>query len=287
MTPGSDPSRRPSRSSTRGAAELEQLSLWEGGSAPPHKRRKAPSRKKTSATASNPELSGIVGREILRGELNPAFWAIALAESDGSRDHAITCYARLRLASLEGETHSRKLKEEALDARRRAGFRESPIIYTASPLPAELARPTLMKKTIPSNRRRHRLSLFWLLTCALGLSGAASAATHHYQGAFPEFIGGILLSVCLSIGPLLAICFTTLHFCAPRTRPIVRHLIPATACAAACASLLYGLLVIKTRIEGIQSTRSASRPPTRVFPTAADSNALNSIAGTGEQKHAP
>jgi hypothetical protein len=286
MTPGSDTSRRPPRSSTRAAAELEQLSLWEGSCATPNKRRKAPPRKKTSATSCNPELSGIVGREILRGDLNPAFWAIALAESDGSRDHAITCYARLRLASLEGGIQSRKLKEEALEARRRAGFRESPIIYTASPLPAELARP-LMKKTIPSNRRRHRLSLFWLLTCALGLSGAASAATHHYQGAFPDSIGGILLSASLSIGPLLAICFATLHFCAPRTRPIVRHLMPATACAAACVSLLYGLLVIKTRIEGIQSTRSASRPPTQVFPAAADSNTLNSIAGTGDGKHAP
>jgi hypothetical protein len=266
--------------------EAEQLSLWEGGAPPPSKRRKSPSRKKSTPTVTISEVSGIVGREILGGSLNPAFWAIALAESDGSRDHAITCYARLRLASLEGETHGRKLKEEALEARRRAGFRENPA-GAARPLPAELARPNQLKKSFPGNRRRNRLSLFWLLTCAIGLSGASSAATHHYRNAFPDSIGGLLLSACLSIGPLLAISFTTLHFCVPRTRPIIRRILPATACTAACASLLFGLLVIKDRIEGIQYARSTTRPPVQILPSAADSANLGSIARTSDAEHSP
>lgn len=286
MTSGLDRTRPSSRAPSTSAADAEQLSLWEGG-APPPKRRKSPSRKKAIPPVNNPEVSRIVGREILGGDLDPAFWAVALAESDGSRDHAITCYARLRLASLEGETHGRKLKEEALEARRRAGFRENPAIPTANPLPAQIAQPTKLRKTIPSNRRRHRLSLFWLLTCALGLSGASSAAISHYHHAIPDSIGGLLLAACLSIGPLLAISFTTLHFCAPRSRPVIRHLIPATASAAACASLLFGLLVIKTRIEGIQTVRPAHRPPAQILPSVADSANLNSIAGTGDAEHAP
>lgn len=278
MTSLPDTSRHSSRPASRVAADIEQLSFWENSPPPPPKRRKPSSPKKARPVPSDPEISCLVGKEILGGSLDPAFWALALAESDGSRDHAISCYARLRLESLEGETQGRKLKREALEARRRAGFRENPTSAVDSAPPAVAPRPTKYKKIITNHRRSHRLSLFWLLTLALGISGSFSAASRHFQPALPGSMGGLMLSACLSIGPLLAVAFATFHFCAPRTRPVIRHLIPVTTCAAAFASLYFGLLVIKARTEFTHRSTPSPPPVTRAFPFAEQSANLSSIA---------
>lgn len=278
MTASPDKCRPTSRSSKRAADAAEQLSFWESNPPSQPKRRKSSSAKRAKPPACDPEVSSIVGKEILAGTLDPAIWALALAESDGSRDHAITCYARLRIESLEGQTHGRRLKREALEVRRRAGFRESPAALLTKAPPVEFPLPSRRRKIITNQRRRHRISLFWLLTLALGISGALSAASRHYLSGMPESIGGLVLSACLSVGPLLAVAIATFHFCMPRTRPVIRHMMPVTTCAAACASLCFGLSVIKARADSIHGTRPSDQPVESSTLSAGQPEGMGSIA---------
>jgi hypothetical protein len=266
--------------------DTEQLSFWESSSPP--KRRKAATSRKAVLPISDPEVSGIVGKEILGGRLDPAIWALALAQSDGSRDHALTCYARLRLESLEDECHGRRLKQEALEARRRAGFRENPLPPSCLETRFDITeiRPIKPKKAATGNRRRYRISLFWLVACALGISGASSAASRHFHSAFPELMDSFTLPASLAIGPLLAVFFAVLHFCTPSSRPTIRHVIPLTACGAACASLCFGLLLIKSGVERAYNP-PPSPPPAKALPLALESRSQTNLAATQEMEPPP
>lgn len=217
-----------------------QLSFWES-SAP-----SAPSPKKLSKAAAtklvsnlNPEISSIVGSEIINGNLKPATWALALAYSNGSHDQAMTHYARLRLESLSDCATDTRRKEQALEARRRAGFKKM-----TTPLP----RLYLGNLTPPGMRNRKRIALspLWLLGLWLCGTAACAAVTRYYSENF--YLPGSRLNIPASIGvtALLMFVIVTMHLLIPRTRLFLRYAIPLGAWTAACTSCYFGLMILKS-----------------------------------------
>jgi len=221
------------------AAEA-QLSFWET-SAP-----SAPSPKKLSKAAVtklvsnlNPEISSTVGSEIISGNLQPATWALALAYSNGSHDQAMTHYARLRLESLTDCALETKRKEQALEARRRAGFRKMTI-----PLP----RLYLGNLTPPGMRNRRRISLspIWLAGLWLSATAACAAITRFYSEISYEPANRISVPGSIGIAALLVLSLVMLHLLIPRTRLLIRYTIPLGAWTAACTSCYFGLMILKS-----------------------------------------
>lgn len=217
-----------------------QLTFWETD-AP-----KSPAQKRQPKSAAAPTLllpQGItskVGTEIIRGELNPSAWALALAESGGSHERAMTQYAKLRLEELSLHADHYIRKEEALEARRKAGFKKAPT-PPKRPISESLPKP----KT--KNRRRSGIARLWLFGFWLGLSGTLAAASRYYSESsgnswFRIDIGSSLLfAACLCLVPVL------LHFAIPKSRFAIRQLLPLGAWATATASFMFGIMILSNR----------------------------------------
>lgn len=95
-----------------------QLGFWE---TPPPASSPSPRRKQPHARSSTAptEVARKVGEEILGGDLSPAEWASALADSGASDGRAVAEYARRRMDSL-GEQHIRaERKELEMEMRKR------------------------------------------------------------------------------------------------------------------------------------------------------------------------
>ncbi len=222
----------------RKAGEV-QLSFWET-SAP-----SAPAPKKLSKAAvtklvSNlsPEISSTVGSEIISGKLKPATWALALAYSNGSHDQAMTHYARLRLESLSDCASDTKAKEQALEARRRAGFKKM-----TTPLP----RLYLGKLTPPGMRNRRRISLspLWLAGLWISFTAACAAITRFSSENFNDPGSRVGVPASLAIATLVVTTLVMIHLLLPRTRLLLRYAIPFGAWTAACTSCYFGLMILK------------------------------------------
>jgi hypothetical protein len=121
--------------------------------------------RETESGAGSPQLLRQVGMEVLREQLDPAAWAQALVESQGSRDDAISHYARFRLESLAEEAGERSGKKKNLEVRRRKSFRD----YRSVPHlpPGELAERSAVSFVD---------ALFWHLVAMVGMMGCAMAA---------------------------------------------------------------------------------------------------------------
>ncbi len=216
-----------------------QLSFWET-SAP-----SAPAPKKLSTEAVtklvsnlNPEISSLVGSEIISGKLQPATWALALAYSNGSHDQAMTHYARLRLELLSDSATDIKAKEKALEARRRAGFKKMTV-----PLP----RLYLGKHTPKGMRNRKRISLspIWLGGLWISATAACAAFTRYASENFQDPTTKIGIPGSLALAALLVMTLVMIHLLLPKTRLLLRYAIPFGAWTAACASCYCGLMILK------------------------------------------
>ncbi len=234
----------------------DQLSFWETEAprAPKAPKRSRAAGKKLVSKVS-PALSSTVGMEIMRGEMNPATWAMALAYSNGSRDHAITHYARLRLEDLAEIADFKNNKEAALEARRRSTFRKAP---TPPPRPYSGNLPTPKK----SNRRRSRLSPLWLAGFWLGAAGALASATRNYSESFGNPGLRIGLSGSIGIAASLICLIVIAHLTLPGTRSAIRHLVPVGAWCAAAVSF-YCALMIMERASAVPRTRIVSSLPAK------------------------
>jgi hypothetical protein len=204
-------------------------------------------KKKAKTTAKQirslpPQITSKVGSEIIRGELQPSAWAIALAESDGSHDRAITHYAKIRLDALSEHSDHCIRKEQALEARRRAGFRKAPT-------PPKRPISTNLPKPKSPNRRRFRISPLWLFGFWLGASGTLAAASRYYAESADKPNLRIDIGSSLIIAAIATLLPVFLHFAIPRTRLLIRHLLPYGAWATAAASFTFGVMILSKRSE--------------------------------------
>ncbi len=235
----------------------DQLSFWETEApAPPRTPKRSKVAAKKVLSKLDHTLSSTVGKEIMHGDMNPATWAMALAYSNGSRDHAITHYARLRLEDLSEIAEFKNNKEAALEARRRSTFRKAP---TPPPRPYSGNLPTPKK----SNRRRARLSPLWLGGFWLGAAGALASATRNYSESLD--LPGLRIGLTGSIGIAASIvCLVViLHLTLHRTRTAIRHLVPVGAWCAAVVSFYCGLMIMERASAGPRSAvvSSSSKKP--------------------------
>jgi hypothetical protein len=191
-----------------------------------------------------------VGNEIIEGKLQPATWALALAYSNGSRDQAMTHYARLRLESLADQSTETKLKEQALEARRKAGFRKMtvplPRLYLGNLTPAGMR-----------NRRRISLSPVWLAGLWLSGTAACAAISRFYSESFYDPSSRISVSGSIGIIALLLMAIIMLHLLIPKTRLLIRYAIPMGAWTAACTSCYFGLMILKSNNSGNLTDRGS------------------------------
>lgn len=246
-----------------------QLSFWEAtASTSPPETHPGPSRAKrrvgtasTSFKVLDPEVSGLVGNEILEGRLQPAAWAMALANSSGSRDEAVSHYARLRLESLSSENQFRKRKLAALESRRSSGFKK---------LIPEPSAPSRL------NQKRERLNLppFWLAAMWLSVTGACSSAVRLFLSDSNRFIAHAGISPHVALGAALVCLAVVVHVAIPRARMLVRTVLPFGTCALAFASFSFGVMILKySAFEDHQpsnATAASTAPASRIRKGADD-----------------
>lgn len=258
------------RSSRKRSDEGAQLSLWDVAPAPepapaPRKRREKPAAAPLFKVL-DPEVSGLVGNEILEGRLQPAEWAMALANSSGSRDEAVTHYARIRLQSLADETHQRRQKRDALEFRRSSGFQKLP------PEPPPLAR---------INQRRG-LHPFWLGSMWLAVSGACASAVRLFLADSPLFIAHAGIAPHIAFGAVLVCIAVALHFVIPRVRMLLWQVLPVATCLTAIASFGFGVRILQRSVFEthqnshaplVKSAPVQSAPDDKLFQTAKSSEA--------------
>lgn len=238
MSSAASSSRERSSTSRKRRDAAGQLSFWDSA-APASEPSPAPVRNKRRASTSSPaikvldpEVSGLVGNEILQGRLQPAVWAMALANSSGTHDEAVTHYARLRLQSLASENELRRQKQDALESRRSSGFQKLP------PEPPPQARV---------NQRREKLVLhpFWLGSMWLAVSGACSSAVRLFLPDSTLFIAHAGIAPHIALGAALVCLAVMVHLVIPSARLLIRSLLPVGTCALAIASFSFGVLLLQ------------------------------------------
>lgn len=240
MASSTSSSKRASTSSRKRREEAGQLCFWQGPASveelPPVPSRSRAKRRESSAKPPtrilDPVLSNQVGSEILEGRLQPAVWAMALANSNGSRDEAVTHYARLRLQSLSEESRLRKQKQDALESRRSSGFQKLP------PEPPHQAR-------VNQRRTGLGLHLFWLGSMWLAVSGACASAVRLFLSDSPLFIVHAGIAPHIALGAAIVCLAVVIHLVIPSARLLLRALLPAGTCAMALASFSFGFLILQ------------------------------------------
>lgn len=108
----------PTTTRKRPKAPADQLAFWENEPSPAP-RSQAVSRRSKKAPPPSREVARRVGVEILEGNLSPAEWAAALADSEGSNSRAISEYARRRIEMLEDLDSLARRKETEKETRMR------------------------------------------------------------------------------------------------------------------------------------------------------------------------
>ncbi len=257
------PTSSPGKSSTSSRKcrdEAGQLSFWEASvpvaEAPPAPAKVRAKRREPASVPTikvlDPVLSNLVGNEILDGRLQPAVWAMALANSNGTRDEAVTHYARLRLQSLSEDSQLRKQKQDALESRRSSGFQKLP------PEPPPKARV---------NQRRVGLGLhpFWLGSMWLAVTGACASAVRLFLSDSPLFIAHAGIAPHIAFGASLVCIAALVHFVIPKLRLFLSHALPLVACATALASFSFGVLILqRSMLDGSSKANTPVAKESRV-----------------------
>lgn len=130
---------------------------------------------------ANRELVELVSLEIFRNELEPALWSAALAVTGGSREAALTEYARLRVRQLaiERPPASRVFEGRLLKTGRR--------IRSAQDLLA------LMNRGGCNNLPKPKLSIPWLALLMTGTTASAVCASQLLAPGTLDYLKSTLL----------------------------------------------------------------------------------------------
>lgn len=126
--------------------------------------------------------------EVLRDQLDPVAWAQALVESQGSRDEALSCYARVRLSSLTEEETEQSGKKTNLEERRRESFRD----FESVPVlpPGDVEERSLISLVD---------ALFWHVVAMVGMMGCVLAAGLLWPVLKLNFSWQVLIVVVMSL----------------------------------------------------------------------------------------
>lgn len=144
------------------------------------------------------EITERVGQEILRGELEPAAWATALATSGGNHQEALAAYARIRIRKLAMERRSRQAKSRSFEARR---LNTCLGIKTVQDLLNRSNRGGQM------NLLRPKVSVNWLLILMIGSTGSFACLARLLEPLIPDRHEkmALLAAPMMGIGIVLAV----------------------------------------------------------------------------------
>jgi hypothetical protein len=145
------------------------------------------------------EVTEQVGREILESRLDPAVWALALAECNGRKHEAIAVYTRLRTRQLSKVHRLQHVKNRSFETRR-----------IAKCMGDNATRESLAKTiqdmlyntrgTKSGNFAKPRLSLVWLALLFVGTAGSVASMGRLLAPRLPEYILDPLVFVSILCG---------------------------------------------------------------------------------------
>jgi hypothetical protein len=223
------------------------------------------------------EVTEQVGREILESRLDPAVWALALAECNGRKQEAIAVYTRLRTRQLSKVHRLQHVKNRSFETRRIAKcMGDSATRESLAKTIQDMLYNTRSAKG--GNFAKPRLSLIWLALLCVGTAGSVASLGRLFAPQLPEFIVDplVFLSILSGIGAVWAAL--VLRFFLPKRWIMLgwnSGLI--LACNVACLSSLFlGTKVIRRAI----ATDSVAIPGlVRPAPSKPDT-AANDIRGS-------
>ncbi len=195
------------------------------------------------------EVTRQVGREILESRLDPAVWAMALAECNGKRQEAIAVYTRLRTRQLTKLHRLQNVKNRSFETRRIAKcMGDNATRESLAKTIQEMLYHT--RGTKGGNFAKPRLSLVWLSLLFVGTAGTVSSLGRLLAPQLPEFIVDPLVFVSILSGIAAVWGALVLRFFLPKRWVMLAWnsgLI--IACNVACLSSLFlGTKVIRRAI---------------------------------------
>lgn len=195
------------------------------------------------------EVTEQVGREILESRLDPAVWALALAECNGRKQEAIAVYTRLRTRQLSKVHRLQHVKNRSFETRRIAKCM------------GDNATRESLAKTIQDmlyntrgakggNFAKPRLSLIWLALLFVGTAGSVASVGRLFAAKLPEYLLDPLVFVSILCGIGAVWAALVLRFFLPKRWIMLGwNSGLVIACNVACLSSLFlGTKVIRRAI---------------------------------------
>lgn len=200
-----------------------------------------------------------VGREILNGDLHPACWAKALAESEGGHDAALAAYARMRSVELTRLVKGEAEKKKMLACRVARAYRE-PVEPPQMMHPVSLERPVGVKGAMDA--------MFWHCVAIVGAVGCLLGAQLIWPGVAAHLTVDriILIVFAFQLFPVLGwVAAGRNGFYSALSYAQATHL---SACVAVAASFGLGayLLVQSGKIGAPSTPEETPRPLLVVMP---------------------
>jgi hypothetical protein len=209
--------------------------------------RKQP--KDAGMSSASLEVTEQVGREILESRLDPAVWALALAECNGRKQEAIAAYTRLRTRQLSKVHRLQHVKNRSFETRRIAKcMGDNATRESLAKTIQDMLYNT--RSTKGGNFAKPRLSLIWLALLFVGTAGSVASLGRLFAPQLPEFIVDPLVFVAILAGIGAVWAALVLRFFLPKRWIMLgwnSGLI--IACNVACLSSLFlGTKVIRRAV---------------------------------------
>lgn len=192
-----------------------------------------------------------VGREVLTGDLQPACWARALAESEGGHDAALATYARLRSAELTRQVQEETRKKRQLACRVARAYCE-PAAEVPQMEPIVFGKPTGIRGAMDA--------IFWHCVAIVGAVGCLLGAQLVWPGTAAHLtVERILLIVfAFQLFPVLGwVAAGRNGFYSALSYPQATHL---SACVAVVASFGLGAYLL-LHADTLETPRAVEQTP--------------------------
>jgi hypothetical protein len=134
------------------------------------------------------EIYSRIGKEVLQERLEPAAWARALADCQGSRDEALTHYVRYRAEGLQKVEQRQVIRGSEVEQRKVDSFRD----FQAEPIAHHsLAGETGATSVVDS--------LFWHVVAVVGMIGCLLAVGLLWPGLGFQLSWNVAVTVVLAM----------------------------------------------------------------------------------------
>jgi hypothetical protein len=165
--------------------------------------------------AAAAEVTRQVGREILESRLDPAVWALALAECNGRKQEAVAVYTRLRTRQLSKVHRLQRVKNRSFETRRIAKcMGDNATRESLAKTIQEMLHATRVTNT--GNFAKPRLSLVWLLLLFVGTAGSVASLGRLFSPHLPEFVVNPLFLVSVLFGVAVVWAALVLRYLLPK-----------------------------------------------------------------------